>query len=63
MANPVYEYLPYEGRDVWILTEYITETMDIPNEGNRVCCWEKYSWGDSDTGPWNEFRWVALGFV
>ena len=63
MANPSYEYLPYQEREVWILKEYITETLDIANDGRRVCCWEKFSWSDNETGPWTEFRYIPLGFA
>ena len=62
--NPSHEYIGYEvGRIAWLLIEYVTDTQVIAPDGMRVCCWEKHSWSDAQTGPWTEFRWVPMGFV
>ena len=56
-----FEYLPYLGRSVYIWQEVVEEYQKIESAQDRLMIWWKFSWSDSNTGPWEVFRWVPFG--
>ena len=61
MAEIYQEYLPVEGAVKWIQKEAVIENINAELEGVRQMIWNRYSFSDSSSGPWTEFRWVPFG--
>lgn len=61
VAETYQEYLPYVGAVKWIRKSVVIENINAELEGVRQMIWHKYEYGDSQAGPWEEFRWVPFG--
>lgn len=60
METITFEFVPTLERSVFVRYQF-RPNQDATVGPNAVLNWGVYSYADMNTGPWEDFRWVAFG--